>query len=568
MTINPSDVSVAVNGDIRWTGGAGTTYTVLELHRFLQDLADNDASSGDDLVDITSSTPSERSTDNIITLLGTYNIDDTMSEHLYDGSIKQGTGGTEKIYSGLRVLGAVNDTDTTLQVVQNNALFQAGTPFWGSQATGGLNGNATAGILMRCLIKSRSDGADIDGKRIRVQARHWGDTYDFFNVTLGEGEAVAAIGTTPDAQNTTLQATVTAYTHVTNTEGYQTIDLNNGNGAQPYYSQWTYGANTSGDELKGVWEFIKDLTGRGTVKTLHGINGELFLGITHEWDYTGEAGAGFQEDELLSWGSTTSSGTSLLLALDDNGATGTVWVQNLTGIVPVDTVTFSGVTTTTTATVNGAPTSRTVPKVFLGSYTGTLIGAFGIGIKNTDLTASDTIQDLLGVTQTPPNNVTFTVSSLVANEDYVLVGPKDVGLAFDFDQLTLNTSLNGAGETAVVVTAAIPSDTPATGTIRIQLDDGRYRKIAYTSWTGSTFTIAPTSFVDPNDATAPRNVMISYIDRLADETAEAFTCIFGGSRNLYVRVRDGGGTPIKTYESAAVLGAAGGSAVASRISDA
>jgi hypothetical protein len=45
-------------------------YTVLELHRFLQDLADNASASGDDLLDITSSTPSERSTVNIITLLG------------------------------------------------------------------------------------------------------------------------------------------------------------------------------------------------------------------------------------------------------------------------------------------------------------------------------------------------------------------------------------------------------------------------------------------------------------------------------------------------------------------
>ena len=62
------DFSVAANGDIRHVSGS-TTYTVLEFHRWLQDLADDAAASGNDLVDITVSTPSERSTDNIITLL-------------------------------------------------------------------------------------------------------------------------------------------------------------------------------------------------------------------------------------------------------------------------------------------------------------------------------------------------------------------------------------------------------------------------------------------------------------------------------------------------------------------
>lgn len=89
------DFTVAVNGDIRHAANSNH-YTVLELHRFLQGLADDAVASGNDLVDITSSTPSERSTDNIITLLGTYNIDDTAAatitkEHLYKFMEKRGT---------------------------------------------------------------------------------------------------------------------------------------------------------------------------------------------------------------------------------------------------------------------------------------------------------------------------------------------------------------------------------------------------------------------------------------------------------------------------------------------
>ena len=564
MAIN-DDFTVSVDGNIRHASGA-THYTVLQLHRFLQDLADDAYSSGDDLVDITSTTPSERSTDNIITLLGSYNIDDTAAEYFYAGSVKQGTGGTEKIYSGLKVLGAVNNTNTQLQIIQNNVLYDA-TPFWGTQSTGGYNGDAASGVLMRCLVKTRSDGADIDGKRIRVQARHWGDTFDFFNVTLGEGESVAAIGTTPDAQNTTSQGTVTAYTHVTNIEGYQSIDLSNGNGTQPYYSRWSYGIDTSANRLKGVWEFIKDLNRTGTVKTIHGLNGELFLGITHQWAYDSEASGPFQEDEIISWGSGVTAGTAKLLALNDAGTVGTMWVQLLTGVAPSSSAPIVGLTSNATAAVNGSVISRTIPKIFLGSYTGSLIGAFGIGVLAADLVVTDSVQDLYGVTQIPPNIVTFTVSGLVSGHDYVLVGPKATGNAFATDQLTLNTTLSGASETSVVVTSPIPSDTPSTGTIRIILNSGLNRRVVYTSWANSTFTISPLSFTGVNIATSGNNLWVSYIDRLADDTMEAFSTIYNTSRSLYVRVRDGGASPIKTFESPATLSSAGGSAVASRITD-
>jgi len=559
-----NDFTVSIDGDIRHASGT-SHYTVLEMHRFLQDLAANAVASSDDLLDITSSTPSERSTDNIITLLGTYNIDDNAAEYLYAGSIKQGAGATEIIYSGLKVLGAVNNTATQIQLIQNNALYQE-TPFWGTQASGGYNGDVTSGVLFRVLVKSRVNGQDIDGKRVRVQARHWGDTYDFFNVTLGEGESVAAIGTTPDAQNNSLQATVTAYTHVTNAEGYQTINLNNGNGLQPYYSLWSYGDNTTGDKLKSIWEYVKDVVRSGTAKTIHGINGELFLGVTHQWAYDNEVDGPFVQNSIISWGSGLTAGTALLIALKDDGDTGTMWVQLLTGVAPITGMTISS--GAIMCEVSGSVVSRTVPKVFLGSYTGTLIGAFGIGVKASDLTSSDTIQDLNGVTQIPPNNVVFTVSGLVASEDYILVGPKDTGNNFKFDQLTVKTTLDGATVTSIACNTNIPADTPSTGTIRVQLDSGVYRKIVYTSWATDTFTIASTDFSGDNIATANNNLMITYIDTIAADNFESFTTIFSSARNLFVRVRDGGSTPIKTFESPAMLGSAGGSAVASRITDA
>jgi len=550
--------SVAANGDIRYTTfGGDPTYTVLELHRYLQNLADNATVSGDDILDITDSTPSDRATDNIITLINGYNIDDTTSQKLYDGSITQAGGDT--VYSGLRVLGAVNNTSTELQIIQNSAVI---TSFWGNQAAGGLNGIPASGVLMRCLIKSRDVGADIDGKRIRVQARHWGDSYDFFNVALGSGESVAAISTTPDAQNTTSQGTVTAYSHVTNTEGYQTIDLNNGNGPEPYYAQWTYGANTSGDGLKGVWEFTKDLTGTGTAKTIHGVNGEIFLGVTHSFPYDNELGGPFSENEILSWGAGTTAGTGLLLALDDQGATGTMYMQLLTGVIPTNDLEVTGGTSGATCDVNGTTNAKTIPKHFLGSYTGTLIGGFGVGVATTDLTASDTLEDLLGATQIPPNNVTFTVSSVVSGEDYVLVGPESAG-NLNTTQLALEASAYSGGEASVIMSAAIPTDTPAAGSFRV-FDGDTFVKVTYTGYSGSTFT----GCSGMPAASASADAFVSYIDTLAGATTATFTTIYSTDRGLFVRVRDGGGTPIKTFETPTTLGSAGGAVAAIRTTDA
>ena len=623
------DISISVAGDIRETGGA-TNYVVLELHRTLQALADDQEASGNDLVDITSPNPSTRFTDQIIQLNNGYNIDDTLSERFYGGSIEQNNG--DELYSGLRILGAVNLTTTQLEVVQDNAVF---TSFWGTQASP-FNGGGN--VLARFLIKSRQFGCDIDKKKIRVQSREFGDNYDFFNVTLGFGEAVAAISTTNDPQNDTAEGTVGAYSHVTNTEGYQLIDIGDGNGDQPYYSQWTYGADTSGDQLKAVWEYTKYITRQGTSETIHSMSGALFQGITHSFDYDNESG-NFTEDEEVVWGTTvvysslsggtfdvgayvvfgggaagrimydngtttmvvaleddavaiaTSEsiteydigtgasgvtattngaptneigGSGILLALDDGGTTGTMHIQLITGDAPVNNQEVRGLTSTQTADVDTTITTRTVPKHFLGSYVGTLIGAYGIGIDPGDLTASDTVEDLDGDTNTPPNNVTFTVFSVVVG-DRILVTNDDTGL--DYDQLTLNTTLSGATETAVVVSATIPSDTPSSGTIRVQLDNGVYKYQTYSSYTSATFTIPSTDYSTVN-ATAPRNVFVSYLDLAATGTSEAFTTVFSAPRTLFVRVRDGGGTPIVPFETTGTLGSAGGSATAIRNSDA
>src|SRR5574338_405185 len=136
MTIG-TDFSVATNGDIRYIGaahgasGAGY-YTVLELHRWLQDLADDAGATGDDFMDISRATPSDKSYDTIITLVNGFNIDDTAAEHLYGGSIIQGSGGTEAIYDGLQIIAG---TGAHVEIIQNGAIIA--NDFWNTVPFGG-----------------------------------------------------------------------------------------------------------------------------------------------------------------------------------------------------------------------------------------------------------------------------------------------------------------------------------------------------------------------------------------------------------------------------------------------
>lgn len=554
------DFTISAGGDIR-ADSPSTTYTVLELHRWLQDLADDAVATGDDNIDITSGTPSERSTDNIITLNSPYNIDDTAAEWFYDGSVTQAGGDT--VYSGLVVVGSVSST-TTLKIVQNKVFYDSqDTPFWGTD----LNDDAGANILMRCIVKTRDSGSDIDGKRIRVQARTYTDTYAEFSVTMGLGNSTAAIFTNDDLNNQIAAVTVDAWTEVTNTEGYQLIDIDDDSTDEDYYSKWAISSTPSGGSgnINDLYEWAKALAraNHAGSPTIHGMDGELFRGITHSVAYTGASG-NFTEDEELTWGSGATAGSAVLLADDDDGTTGTFYIQLTSGVAP-SANTITGGTSTETATASTV-NARTLSPCFVGTSTGSnLIAAYGIGVDTTDTSVGDQYFPLDDTGPIlPPNSQSFTVGSIISG-DRVLVGPKDTGDAIEFDQFATSGSHTNASTTVTVV-AAIPSDTPATGTIRIEDNNGIYQRMTYTGRSGTTFTgcVGSGSWT----ADSANNLFISYIDVATATTSESFTAVYLSDRSLWIRVRDGGGTPIKTFETGGTFGSGGGSVSAIRTSDA
>ena len=704
------DFSVSATGAIRYVG-SGTTYTVIAFHRWLGDLMDDAQAAGNDLLDITDVDASQRATDNLVTLVNGYNIDDYTARFLYDGSIVQSGG--DVIYDGIVCFAPAN---TYLQVIQNGAAISPN--FW----TTAYNADATQGISHRFMVKVRTGGADIDGRRLIGQTREMGKTFSEFKINgTSRGNNVFALQYSDDLNNATAAATIKTWTTITNTEGYRSLDADNNTVVERYYSEWnratftinqlferakylsrrgtvesscadvgtnfnlgngtitgqaqsfangtnaqyltraffdlkigagapstagnvvaklyahsgTFGTssvptggalatsdNVSISSISGAYQTVEfrfstpyemaastnytisvEYTGdasnylhvRGLATTgthagnrsqntgawaatatddltfsvqtshkLYTVPGELFRGITHELTMTTPRAGSFSAVERISW----AGGTGILLAVDAVAASTKMWIQLLTGVAPGTGVTITGVTSAATGTTSGTVTERSLSYPFLGASTGSaLIGAYGIGVETADLSASDKLFDLTNTQRVPPNNVTFTLGGLVSGEDRVLVGPESGG-TLQLNQFTLNGTLSGAAVTSVVVNTAIPTDTPSTGTIRILLDTGIYRRVAYTSYTGSTFTIGSTDFSGVNQATTGNNTFISYIDKLAGATSEAFTVVYLADRSLFVRVRDGGVTPIKTFETTGTLGSAGGSATAIRTTDA
>ena len=550
------DFTIAVNGDIRKIASPSGRWTVIEFHRYLQEFADNASVIGDDLLDITDDTPSERSTDNIIRLINGYNIDDATAEYLYDGSILQGSGDTEELYSGLVVVGSV-ESGTEIQVLQDGAVY---TSFWGT----GLNADAAANILLRVMIKTREDGADIDGKRIICLARELGDTYAEFSVTLGLGNSTAALFTSTDLNNPTASGTISTWT-INKTEGYQELDIPQDGSADPFYLEydWSAAPGSTGSKQRDIYEWGKYVGARTTgAVNMFGIDGLLFRGPTTTFTYSTSNGTISTGDELAwglnityssggaftigeavkigsgpargrvlaqngaatgnlivaiesgtvtasdtitgltsaqtatvdsSTGQTSGGGRLLVLAIDTTGSQ--VWCQLLSGTAPATSYVLDEVTAidTNDLTTNSASTSITVSPEFVGTSTGAnVIGATGFAIDNTDSALGDQFFDLDGVQVLPANTVTFTVTDLVDAEDYVLITNNQAG-GIDFDQMTLDVAVSGTTTTSIDVNS-IPVDTPQVANLRVELDDGTYHKIQSTSWTGSVFTTAATDW--------------------------------------------------------------------------
>lgn len=574
-----TDFAISAAKAITYTGtahgaAAAGYHTVISFHRWLQDLADDAVASGDDLLDITNLTPSDRSTDNIITLINGYNIDQTASEHLYDGTITQGDIGVDRIvWDGLVVIAAEG---MDLQIIQEGTTLV--DPFWNTipdgETTKGLNRDVANGISHRFMLKVHDfavDGGDIDGRRIVGTTRQTGFTYSEFKINgTANGNNVLALTYTTDLNDSTDASGRIGITNTT--EGYVELNIDGQGAAEPYYSEWNRDVYTTNQ----FYERMKYLTREGEATTIYGLPGEDFRGISHELTITSGAGT-WAGAEALSW----TGGTGQLLAVDNTDGTAAtrLWMQILTGTAP-SSGTVTGGTSLATAVIS-AQQEYTIPTPFIGSSTGSaLIGAYGVGMEVLDTGASDLFTDLDENTNQPPNNITFTVDGTISGEDRVLVGPKGAGTTLQSGQFALDTAVTGASTSVIVkVGTETPgtgtdsaTNTPTIGTIRVQRDsDGVYQRVPYTGYTIQASTMTFTGCTNVPTAAIDQDVYISYVDVLADAGSEAFTVVASGTRDLFIRVRDGGTAGdlegIKTFETTGSLVSSDSSTTVIRTSD-
>ena len=579
MALDSTKWQYRTDKSIRYIGGAHGTATanyisVYELHRWLQDLADDASSSSDDYLDITIPNPSDKKFTTIIELLNTTKLDDAYttpaSEYIYGGSIIQTVSGQEEIYDGVSV---VANRGVVVNVIQNNAVLS--NKFWNNTPNGetfaGINPDPSNGVAMRFMVKVKSAGSLIDNGALLFTTREWGKTFSEFRIpSTGRGVNVVPLTYADDLNNTTASGTVATWSTIANlTAGWNAIDVNQDSANEYYYSKWNRDTYT----INQFYERMKYATRNGETTTLYNIPGEMFRGITHAIDIGTPSGGTFAEGGAtnLSWGSGATAGTAKILANDTTSHV--LYVQLLTGVVPGNAVTVTqGAVTATTAGSN-AVVEKPVSAPFCGASTGSsLVGAYGFTLEYADLAVNDKITALDGTTRQPPNNVTFTVNG-VQSGWYVMVAPYDAG-NIDYNQLTLNGTLTGAAVTSVVVNEAIPANTPSSGTIRIKRADGSYTRHPYSAVnTGTkTFTITSHNF-STNNATTGTDVFISYIDQAASGTSISFNTVQSSTQTLYVEARFGGTGPnytdsIKPAKTSGVLGSSGGSATVSSVSDA
>ena len=189
-----TDLTIDASGNIRqvssFVPGTNARYTTLELHAFLQDLADNPTPSGDDVVSILGNNPSElagkrnASRPMALTLLPNYNINDATAQWFKFGSVEQASG--NDLYTGLKVIGSLV-ASSPIYILQNGSKL---TKYWA---------DADVNTSFQILVKAKTGGTLIDSGNVTVYSRKYGQTYSHFDANLAAGgEQAAALSTALD----------------------------------------------------------------------------------------------------------------------------------------------------------------------------------------------------------------------------------------------------------------------------------------------------------------------------------------------------------------------------------
>jgi hypothetical protein len=259
------DFTVAAGGDIRHVSGT-TVYSVLQLHEWLQDKADDGSISvpGDD-ISILSPNPSKldgpRSAIKpmLLNLLGAYNIDDSAAQYLNFGSIQQD--GTNVLRTGLKSIGSPLVAASPMYVVQAGSKL---TTYWP-------NGH------IQIMVKAKTAGALIDNGDVRVFSRKYGQTYgDFAANLVAGGEQPAAVSTAPTDWTPLSKAAALALTNIVISTGDTTQNTGDGSGAKLYKGTITL---SGGRTIAEAAQYCQAICDESSAVTVDGVLGWKFRSL-------------------------------------------------------------------------------------------------------------------------------------------------------------------------------------------------------------------------------------------------------------------------------------------------
>lgn len=186
---------------------------------------------------------------------------------------------------------------------------------------------------------------------------------------------------------------------------------------------------------------------------------------------------------------------------------------------------------------------------FLG---GTFFGARGILLDNINGADADNIELIAadGLTYSPPDSVRITIDKVAVGDKVSVYRLDAPGGDIDTTQFTTAASGNNAGSGTVTVVGSIPQDTPASGTIRLGPTGIPY---AYTSYSGSTFTLSGT-LAETHNST---NAFVPLIYGTAAGTSaasDAMTYVADIPVLVVVRRYNGAGDSILPFEIESTIG--------------
>lgn len=258
--------------------------------------------------------------------------------------------------------------------------------------------------------------------------------------------------------------------------------------------------------LSEIYEWLKYITRNGatTTTTSDGIEGEQYVGAEAYLKYTGSVTGSITEGSDVT--QETSGATGIVISHDTTNKV--ILLRDVRGTFTTHATTSTLTDNDTSGTVeidsaasNFAPNTQAPFGSFPGG--GTFFGARGVLL--TDYLAADennfSLVTVDGLTKARPQAYSITVTNLVGTDETTTTDDRVTvfrltGSGGDIDKTEYSAAGGEAiGASTLVVDGSITTDTPGKTTggvlrIRDASDNNQNYRIRYSSWTGSTFTLA------------------------------------------------------------------------------